>query len=439
LDIFALLLANAKPSLDVISLPFGAFEWPTDRVSSNPPRQPRASPPSPVPPSALYSTSLLFPSIQQPSQNNQQSLPYVPDFQSQTQTNITPATTMNLPEVAQSATGRPKQHIPRPPNAFMLFRSWMVKHGPLPSDLKRRQQNLSQVAGNCWRRLNENERDLWREHAAIALQDHHKKYPMYKFSPTPKGAGRARKCKKMSKEPYEETEDEATKINRLAEMCCPELKGREPRPSRRSARTKFVGDVDFNSVSPSSFSSNSTPSATSSASSPVSYASPPYSTPSATSSASSPVSYASPIFFISPSTLISSAPSPASMDNAIPFPAFPMVQFPLVASTPAATNNLEASSSSNDFKFTSGGDLVNSQCRFGSNCKFHNFHFLCTRLSTAFDFQTSYEPASTNPSASGSCSFEAPPLSLLDESELPHGRDLVSSQCRFGSNYIQIS
>ena len=71
-----------------------------------------------------------------------------------------------------SANGKRKK-IPRPPNAFMLFRSWLIRSGELPSDIKKHQQNVSKIAGQAWKLLDEPSKDKWREEALQLVQDWH--------------------------------------------------------------------------------------------------------------------------------------------------------------------------------------------------------------------------------------------------------------------------
>ncbi|KAI0065932.1 hypothetical protein BV25DRAFT_1789169, partial [Artomyces pyxidatus] len=73
--------------------------------------------------------------------------------------------------------------IPRPPNAFMLFRSHMLNSKQIPKDVERRQQHLSRVAGECWNMLPPEEKKKWQAEAARVLAEHKAKYPSYKFTP----------------------------------------------------------------------------------------------------------------------------------------------------------------------------------------------------------------------------------------------------------------
>ena len=80
---------------------------------------------------------------------------------------------------------KPKK-IPRPPNAFMLFRSWLIRDGKLPPEIGKHQQNISRIAGKAWNLLDETSKNGWRREAFRRLHDHEKKHPDYKFEPSTK-------------------------------------------------------------------------------------------------------------------------------------------------------------------------------------------------------------------------------------------------------------
>ncbi|KAJ8086544.1 hypothetical protein PM082_005367 [Marasmius tenuissimus] len=107
-----------------------------------------------------------------------------------------PPTLPTLPAVTSSLSPeQPRKRVPRPPNAFMLYRSDWLKQNHIPSTVERRQQALSCVAGECWNMLPPEEKQKWQAKAAEAYRVHQLKYPDYKFSPAPKGSGRKGKGK----------------------------------------------------------------------------------------------------------------------------------------------------------------------------------------------------------------------------------------------------
>lgn len=82
------------------------------------------------------------------------------------------------------------QHIPRPPNAFLLYRSDFLKRRTIPREVEKRQQNLSRIIGECWNMLSAEEKAIWHEKAAAVTAAHQAKYPHYKFRPTRRTAGK---------------------------------------------------------------------------------------------------------------------------------------------------------------------------------------------------------------------------------------------------------
>lgn len=82
------------------------------------------------------------------------------------------------------------EHIPRPPNAFLLYRSDFLKRRTIPREVEKRQQNLSRIIGECWNTLSAEEKAVWHEKAAAAMAAHQAKYPHYKFRPTRRIAGK---------------------------------------------------------------------------------------------------------------------------------------------------------------------------------------------------------------------------------------------------------
>ncbi|KAL0579569.1 hypothetical protein V5O48_002449 [Marasmius crinis-equi] len=79
--------------------------------------------------------------------------------------------------------GKAKEdYVPRPPNAFILYRShfWEVQKS---NPTERNHRQISRSAGIKWQSLSEEEKDPWRKLAERRKQEHAEKYPEYKFSP----------------------------------------------------------------------------------------------------------------------------------------------------------------------------------------------------------------------------------------------------------------
>ncbi|KZT24811.1 hypothetical protein NEOLEDRAFT_1134471 [Neolentinus lepideus HHB14362 ss-1] len=74
-------------------------------------------------------------------------------------------------------------YVPRPPNAFMLFRAEFVKQKHVPGSIETSHGSLSKIIGNCWRALPLDEKAIWEKAAKEAKILHSQKYPNYKFRP----------------------------------------------------------------------------------------------------------------------------------------------------------------------------------------------------------------------------------------------------------------
>uniref|UniRef100_D8PRL5 HMG box domain-containing protein n=1 Tax=Schizophyllum commune (strain H4-8 / FGSC 9210) TaxID=578458 RepID=D8PRL5_SCHCM len=90
------------------------------------------------------------------------------------------------PLPAQARRAAKKPHVPRPPNAFMLFRSDYLRK---TQHSEKRQQHLSRLAGEEWHKLEEEERTKWMELAASVAQKHSEEHPTYRFTPAPRAGG----------------------------------------------------------------------------------------------------------------------------------------------------------------------------------------------------------------------------------------------------------
>lgn len=83
--------------------------------------------------------------------------------------------------------GSRRQRIPRPPNAFMLFRSFLLKYR-LVERMANHQQNASRVAGLIWRdsALPNRVRLAWHQRADVIRDWHKETFPDYTYTPSRK-------------------------------------------------------------------------------------------------------------------------------------------------------------------------------------------------------------------------------------------------------------
>ncbi|KAF7327833.1 Phosphoacetylglucosamine mutase [Mycena kentingensis (nom. inval.)] len=73
--------------------------------------------------------------------------------------------------------------VPRPPNAFILFRSSFIKAQTLSPTVESNHSTLSKIIGMTWKNLSAEERDVWRMKAVEAVAEHKRKFPTYSYRP----------------------------------------------------------------------------------------------------------------------------------------------------------------------------------------------------------------------------------------------------------------
>lgn len=118
---------------------------------------------------------------------------------------------------------KPENHIPRPPNAFILFRSSFINNKHVSADVETNHSTLSKIIGLTWHNLPHEERQIWHTKAKIALEEHRRKYPQYAFRPLHtkgKGGGEKRKVREVGPK-------DMKRCARIAELLAQGLKGDE--------------------------------------------------------------------------------------------------------------------------------------------------------------------------------------------------------------------
>ncbi|KAF8639186.1 hypothetical protein AX17_001672 [Amanita inopinata Kibby_2008] len=76
-----------------------------------------------------------------------------------------------------------EDHIPRPPNAFILFRSSFIRNQHVSAEVETDHSTLSKIIGLTWQNMPEEERQVWHEKARLAKEEHRRKFPQYTFRP----------------------------------------------------------------------------------------------------------------------------------------------------------------------------------------------------------------------------------------------------------------
>ncbi|KAH9059191.1 hypothetical protein EDB87DRAFT_1577813 [Lactarius vividus] len=93
----------------------------------------------------------------------------------------------DIPRISATKTSHAKKreagHIPRPPNAFILFRSSFIKSESVPGNIEGNHSTLSKIIGIVWKTLPPAERELWEKRAVQAQAEHRARYPDWRFRP----------------------------------------------------------------------------------------------------------------------------------------------------------------------------------------------------------------------------------------------------------------
>lgn len=131
-----------------------------------------------------------------------------------TSTDSPPIVVTHLPFTPGSSHTRNRKegHIPRPPNAFMVFRSWLWNKDNLKS-IERDNRNVSRIAGRYWNELSEAERAPFRFMAEEAKARHAQLYPEYRYSP-----GSQKKPKAPQRRSHRSAEIENEKCNKVVNL-----------------------------------------------------------------------------------------------------------------------------------------------------------------------------------------------------------------------------
>lgn len=133
-------------------------------------------------------------------------------------TNDTPS-----PRKAAHSKKKPEDHIPRPPNAFILFRSSFIKSQHVSTEVETNHSTLSKIIGLTWKNLPNDERLLWHAKAKEALDEHKRKFPQYAFRPNQtrqKGGAEKRKVREVEPKDH-------TRCAKIAELLVEGKKGQE--------------------------------------------------------------------------------------------------------------------------------------------------------------------------------------------------------------------
>jgi len=79
---------------------------------------------------------------------------------------------------------QPEGHIPRPRNAFILFRCDFVAQKKIPASVEPNHRNISRIVGRIWKAMSDEDRRPWIEAATRERERHKRLYPQYRYAPS---------------------------------------------------------------------------------------------------------------------------------------------------------------------------------------------------------------------------------------------------------------
>ena len=141
------------------------------------------------------STELAYPDSPASVSSSDASLPSSPSPSSKSSSSVHPPSAPRKKTSSRRAAKDPN-HIPRPPNAFIIFRSkesGRIKQGSIEKD----HRIISQIVGKMWKKMGAEDKKPFVELALDAKREHLKKYPNYRFAPKARTApAKKRKVKR---------------------------------------------------------------------------------------------------------------------------------------------------------------------------------------------------------------------------------------------------
>ncbi|KAI0248799.1 hypothetical protein BJV78DRAFT_1284459 [Lactifluus subvellereus] len=125
----------------------------------------------------------------------------------------------------------------RPCNAFMLFRSDLLKRGLIPKDQETRQHKLSIIAGKCWHKLTKEEKKKW-----FLQVEREKKASAIKY-----GGNQSRARAKTRREPkHAPKAEELEHLDRLADIAYQEItSGTSSQPAAGNTTSSAITTSPF--------------------------------------------------------------------------------------------------------------------------------------------------------------------------------------------------
>lgn len=131
------------------------------------------------------------------------------------------------------------KRIPRPRNAFIIYRSTVWAQRKIPIGIERDHRHISRIIGHCWNSLPEEEKRTWKVRAEEEKREHLRKYPGYRYSPN------TRTKKPVKRKVNRNGEKDKQRCKKVAELL---LLGAEGSALENAVKELDVGNEGHSSI-----------------------------------------------------------------------------------------------------------------------------------------------------------------------------------------------
>lgn len=128
--------------------------------------------------------------------------------------------------------------VPRPRNAFMIFRSEFSQE-KIQRSVERDNRHISRIIGHCWNQLPEHDKEIWRQRAAQEKLDHAQKYPGYRFTP----ASRNKRPKPLKRKVRRNGDEDLRRCQQVAELLLAGAEGEVLETAVKRIDAAMAGDT----------------------------------------------------------------------------------------------------------------------------------------------------------------------------------------------------
>ncbi|KAF8588435.1 hypothetical protein K439DRAFT_1613475 [Ramaria rubella] len=133
---------------------------------------------------------------------------------------------------------RSPSHIPRPRNAFIIFRSEFCERQKMSEKgIESDHRHISRIAAHVWNNLDEDKKAEYKQRADQEKAEHKAAYPSYRYAPV----GRPRAAVIIQRKAKRDTTDDATRCRKIAELL---LSGMDDEEFQKAAKELDEGIVD---------------------------------------------------------------------------------------------------------------------------------------------------------------------------------------------------